>query len=78
MTSDVFDDALVVALYHNILDVAGQIHRDRSAQILQGMNILNCIWNLSKLVVSINDTKNVDTPLVSQRAILHQKGIRSC
>ncbi|KAH0632909.1 hypothetical protein KY284_035695 [Solanum tuberosum] len=62
----VFDDALVVALYHNILDVAGQIHRDRSAQILHGMNILNCIWNLSKLVVSINDTKNVDTPLVSQ------------
>uniref|UniRef100_M1D086 Uncharacterized protein n=1 Tax=Solanum tuberosum TaxID=4113 RepID=M1D086_SOLTU len=62
-TSDVFDDALV---YHNILDVAGQIHKEESAQILHGMNILDCIWNLSKLVVSNNDTKNVDTPLVSQ------------
>ncbi|KAH0633440.1 hypothetical protein KY284_036226 [Solanum tuberosum] len=27
----IFYDALVIALYHNILDVTGQIHRDRSA-----------------------------------------------
>ncbi|KAK6778395.1 hypothetical protein RDI58_025113 [Solanum bulbocastanum] len=65
-TDVVFDDALVVALYHNNLDVIGQIHRERSAQIRHGTNILDCIWNMSKLVVSINDTKNVDTPLVSQ------------
>ncbi|KAH0672452.1 hypothetical protein KY290_024691 [Solanum tuberosum] len=65
-TSDFFNDALVIALYHDILDVAGQIHREGSAQIHHGTNILDCIWNLSKLVVSINDTKNVDTPLVSQ------------
>lgn len=62
-TRDVVDDALVIALYHNILlDVAGQIYREGSAQILHGMNILDCIWNLSKLVVSIKDIKNVDTP----------------
>ncbi|KAH0671221.1 hypothetical protein KY289_025714 [Solanum tuberosum] len=64
-TSDFFNDALVIALYHDILDVAGQIHREGSAQIHHGTNILDCIWNLSKLVVSINDAKNVDTPLVS-------------
>ncbi|KAH0761439.1 hypothetical protein KY290_017512 [Solanum tuberosum] len=36
-------------------------------------HILVCIWNLSKLVVSINDTKNVDTPFVSQHEAAYSR-----
>ncbi|KAG5609817.1 hypothetical protein H5410_021098 [Solanum commersonii] len=65
-TTNVFDDALDVALDHDVLDVAGQILREESAQILHLTNLLDCILSLSKLVVSINYTRNVDTPLGCQ------------
>ncbi|XP_055834534.1 uncharacterized protein LOC129903076 [Solanum dulcamara] len=65
-TTDVFDDELVIALYHDVLDVAGQVHIEGSAQILHGTNILDCIFSLPKLVVASNYTRSVDTPLGSQ------------
>ncbi|KAG5604390.1 hypothetical protein H5410_025882, partial [Solanum commersonii] len=74
-TTDVFDDALDVALDHAVLDVAGQILREESAQILHLMNLLDCILSLSKLMVSINYTRNVDTPLGSQ---IEETNSRKC
>ncbi|KAG5594306.1 hypothetical protein H5410_035538 [Solanum commersonii] len=61
ITTDVFDDALVV-----VLDAAGQIHREGIEQNLHWTNAVDCIFSLPKLVVSINYTWNLDTPSGSQ------------
>ncbi|WMV24314.1 hypothetical protein MTR67_017699 [Solanum verrucosum] len=74
-TTDVFDDALDVALDHDVLDVAGQILKRRKCTNPHLTNLLDCILSLSKLVVSINYTRNVDTPLGCQ---IEETNLRKC